>query len=105
MATLAESIALDIARKWQAGINAQQIAQDIVDMPMIADGLQLRSEALRKAAGRGLHSNEPDMDTREGQIEAAKRIRWVADFLDDGFNDACVAKLREVVGDLEEVGE
>jgi hypothetical protein len=54
MATLEEAITLDIARKWGAGINARQIARDILAMNEIAEGLKLRNEKLKEQAGRGL---------------------------------------------------
>ncbi len=55
MAQLVEAIALDISRKYQAGIPARQIAREILEMPEIAEALQLRDEHLHKAGSRGLH--------------------------------------------------
>lgn len=54
MESLEEAIAFDIARKWNAGINARQIAREILEMNEIAQGLQLRREWLKEKSGRGL---------------------------------------------------
>lgn len=54
MATLEEAIAIDIARKWNAGINARQIAREILEMNEIREGLELRQQWLIEKSGRGL---------------------------------------------------
>lgn len=54
MATLEESIAVDMARWRDAGVTWLEIAHRITAMPQIKEGLELRSEKMRKQAGRGL---------------------------------------------------
>jgi hypothetical protein len=93
-ARIQETMSVDIARYAEAGLSGREIVSRLFDIPEVAQAFHLR------ARGKlGI-----DIDTSEGQAIAAERIEWVADFLDDGFHEQCVGKLREVWGDLSELG-
>jgi hypothetical protein len=88
------TMAVDVARFMTAGLPPKAIIAKLFEIPEVSQAFHLRERGKL-----GI-----DIDTPEGQAIAAERIAWVADFLDDGFNEACVARLREVAGDLTELG-
>lgn len=93
-ARIQETMSVDIARFAEAGLSGREIVRRLFGIPEVAQAFHLR------ARGKlGI-----DVDTPEGQALMAERIAEVADFLDDGFHDDCVTKLREVWADLTELG-
>jgi hypothetical protein len=88
------TMAIDLARFMTVGLPPKALIEKLFEIPEVAQAFHLRE--------RG--KLDIDIDTAEGQAIAAERIAWVADFLDDGFAEECVAKLREAVGDLTETG-
>jgi hypothetical protein len=89
------TMAIDLDRYARAGLNGAALVDKLLKIPEVAQALHLRER------GR----LDIDLDTAEGQALAAERIQWVADFLDDGFNEATVKRLREVAGDLTELDQ
>jgi hypothetical protein len=93
-AKIKETMAVDVSRGMRDGLDGRAIVEMLFAIPEVAQAVHLRARS----------KLDIDIDTAEGQAIAAERIEWVANFLDDGFHETAVTTLREVAGDLTELG-
>lgn len=94
LADMKVTMATELSRGMTHGLPPKALIELLFGIPEVAQAFHLRGRSRL-----GL-----DIDTPEGQTLMAERIEQVADFLDDGFHEDCVTKLREVAGDLGELG-
>lgn len=91
---LKQTMALDLSIAMRHQMPPRACVEFLMRIPEFAQAMHLRIRGKR----------DIDIDTPEGVAIAVERLEWVAAFLDDGFNGACVARIREVIGDLTECG-